>query len=995
MAQKGDAGHGEAQIQCTERQHQHQQQQQQLSKKSNVHRDASSSTSYFPPPSLASLSQSNDASRDSSKSGSSSLQHCRPSRPSSQPVSSPSSLSNGTPAKMQSGSANPSTPARPAPMRQSTMSDSGRGDESDQRRSAPHSRQSSREYRETLDARTSNEKDGSKVINQYRLAHVLGQGAYSVVYYGHLRDNASSQFAVKELSKTRLQKSKRYDRLRRPPVRGRQSRGGSRPGSASGRPNNASGSSSSSSSSSQASDSLELIRRELAIMKKLDHPNVISLFEVLDDPSRDELYMVVEYCPDGPVFDVKLHEQRQPLSESVARDYFVQILLGIEYLHSNDIVHQDIKPDNILLCNDRRTCKIVDFGVSEMFGPDDKVADEEDGPRPKAQGTAAFLSPERCSAGSARERGSSAGKDNAGCDASRESNGRRDDLWAVGVTLYSMVVGHLPFDKDNFMEMYEAIRSEEPDYPSYLSADCVDLLQAFLHKDVNRRISVDQAREHPWVTKRGSEPILSAARNLEQVVQCVTEDEIKWAICRITSIFTIARAVSKFKRAGSRNNVRSPSQSSTDGLPSAMNSPQSSFSLPPGNTSCASPVARRASSGETGNKATSVLSHAMNALSLPSADQCNSPPPLIEEPEKESNVEEEQNMQTGHDGGQKNMPFSSPLRQAGASAAAGAATAANALKSLVGGSEGREGNFSSRDCSGKDGDKDAVCNAQPSFCDDTSPHTSTDALSQALHEFESRLEHRMHSSDAIAAAKHLANRLQQATPLHRLEKGLKGMGLPNFALPSSSSSSRSSEASESRQDEMTARQSGSSSEAVSHQEVAQNHDGDDTGSTADNTQSDSRTTSDTGRVKGSYYDEDDSGHNIRTGRSDLHGKASSGVKLDRRDKSQRPTGLGLKGASEGELDDDSHRLFSGPMIASPVGEGLSREAAAKELGAPGFGTGNEIDKKSTEESGTPADGDLGSHSKQAERSRGTERDVKDASHGQQQGPAVGVKQTSV
>lgn len=151
MAQKGDAGHGEAHIQRTER-------QQQLSKKNHVPEDASSSTSYFPPPPLASLSQSNDASRDSSQSGSSPLQHCRPSRPSSQPVSSPSSSSNDTPARMQSGSANPSTPARPAPIRQLTMSDSGRGDESDQRRSAPHSRQSSREYRETLDARTSNEK---------------------------------------------------------------------------------------------------------------------------------------------------------------------------------------------------------------------------------------------------------------------------------------------------------------------------------------------------------------------------------------------------------------------------------------------------------------------------------------------------------------------------------------------------------------------------------------------------------------------------------------------------------------------------------------------------------------------------------------------------------------------------------------------------------------------------------------------------------------------
>ncbi|CAD6918388.1 unnamed protein product [Tilletia controversa] len=89
-------------------------------------------------------------------------------------------------------------------------------------------------------------------------------------------------------------------------------------------------------------DPLFLIRHEIAILKKLNHPNVVKLYEVLDDPSQDSLYMVFESCSNGPVIEVHIHEQSQSLDEDVAREYFAQILLGIEYLHSNEIVHRDV-----------------------------------------------------------------------------------------------------------------------------------------------------------------------------------------------------------------------------------------------------------------------------------------------------------------------------------------------------------------------------------------------------------------------------------------------------------------------------------------------------------------------------------------------------------------------------------------------------------------------------------------------------------------------------
>ncbi len=114
---------------------------------------------------------------------------------------------------------------------------------------------------------------------------------------------------------------------------------------------------------------------------------------MLDDPSKDDLYMVFEYCPDGTVIDIKVNQSTEPLPEDVARLYFVQVLMGIEYLHENEIVHRDIKPDNILLTDDRKTCKIVDFGVSEMFT---KPGDDT---MQKSAGSPAFMSPELCTAG--------------------------------------------------------------------------------------------------------------------------------------------------------------------------------------------------------------------------------------------------------------------------------------------------------------------------------------------------------------------------------------------------------------------------------------------------------------------------------------------------------------------------------------------------------------------------------------------------------------------
>ncbi|PWY97001.1 Pkinase-domain-containing protein [Testicularia cyperi] len=407
------------------------------------------------------------------------------------------------------------------------------GSSSDRSLSRSATRTPSFEYRETLDAKSKDMDDGSRIINQYKMCDIIGQGAYGTVHKACLTDDPSVQFAIKEFGKTRLRKNNRSSKFRRP---GR----GRGPGFGRSEPPNAENARKDE-DADETKDPLSLIRHEIAILKKLHHPHVVKLYEVLDDPSKDSLYMVFEFCPDGKVIDIRLNETVEPLPEEPARCYFIQILLGVEYLHENDIVHRDIKPDNILLSEDRTVCKIVDFGVSEMFlKPGDDTME-------KSAGSPAFMSPELCTAGHGA------------------FHGKLDDIWSFGVTLYCMVVGHLPFNKDNFYEMYEAIKNDEPEYPDFLSENLVDLLKRMLTKDPNKRITVPEIREHPWVLEAPEGQLLSKEENLEKLVIEITEEELDCAICKITNIFTFARAISRFKKGGSVARAKREATRSTSG----------------------------------------------------------------------------------------------------------------------------------------------------------------------------------------------------------------------------------------------------------------------------------------------------------------------------------------------------------------------------------------------------------------------------------------------
>ncbi len=186
---------------------------------------------------------------------------------------------------------------------------------------------------------------------------------------------------------------------------------------------------------------LEDLKREIAILKKLEHPHIVRLFEVMDDPQCDIVYMVFELMKLGPVMDLssKSGVVIDPIPEDRARMYFGQLLLAVEYLHSNHIIHRDIKPANLLL-HTRDVIRLADFGVSCMFeGPDAVLT--------KTVGTPAFLAPEAVNVGGA------------------SFAGRAVDIWAMGATLFCFLFARLPWNVPNIVELYRQIREEDPQIP--------------------------------------------------------------------------------------------------------------------------------------------------------------------------------------------------------------------------------------------------------------------------------------------------------------------------------------------------------------------------------------------------------------------------------------------------------------------------------------------------------------------------------------------------
>ncbi|XP_033618569.1 calcium/calmodulin-dependent protein kinase kinase 2, partial [Fukomys damarensis] len=350
-------------------------------------------------------------------------------------------------------------------------------------------------------------------LNQYTLKDEIGKGSYGVVKLAY-NESDNTYYAMKVLSKKKLIRQAGFPR--RPPPRGtRPSLGGC----------------------VQPRGPIEQVYQEIAILKKLDHPNVVKLVEVLDDPNEDHLYMVFELVNQGPVMEVPT---LKPLSEDQARFYFQDLIKGIEYLHYQKIIHRDIKPSNLLVGDDGHI-KIADFGVSNEFKGSDALLSN-------TVGTPAFMAPESLS------------------ETRKIFSGKALDVWAMGVTLYCFVFGQCPFMDERIMCLHSKIKSQALEFPEQpdIAEDVKDLITRMLDKNPESRIVVPDIKLHPWVTRHGAEPLPSEDENCTLVE--VTEEEVENSVKHIPSLATVILVKTMIRKRsfgnpfeGSRREERSQS----------------------------------------------------------------------------------------------------------------------------------------------------------------------------------------------------------------------------------------------------------------------------------------------------------------------------------------------------------------------------------------------------------------------------------------------------
>ncbi|KAG0551778.1 hypothetical protein BDA96_01G452300 [Sorghum bicolor] len=270
-------------------------------------------------------------------------------------------------------------------------------------------------------------------VGEYELLRPIGSGAYSQVWLGRHRARGT-EVAVKEIAMERLS-----NKLR------------------------------------------ESLLSEVDILRRIRHDNVIALHDSIKDHGR--IYLILEYCRGG---DLHAYLQRhRRVSEKVAKHFIRQLASGLQMLRDNNVVHRDLKPQNILLVenNENSLLKIADFGFAKFLQP---FALAE-----TLCGSPLYMAPEVMQA---------------------QKYDAKADLWSVGVILYQLVTGIPPFNGDNQIQLLKNIlRTREIRFPSdcELSHGCIDLCRKLLRLNSVERLTVEEFVHHPFLSEHAPERTLS------------------------------------------------------------------------------------------------------------------------------------------------------------------------------------------------------------------------------------------------------------------------------------------------------------------------------------------------------------------------------------------------------------------------------------------------------------------------------------------------------
>ena len=216
------------------------------------------------------------------------------------------------------------------------------------------------------------------------------------------------------------------------------------------------------------------LKSEIQILIKLDHPNIIKLYEIYENDNY--IYLVMELCTGGELFDriIQKTEQGKQFTEKEVANIFQQMMSAINYCHSNKIVHRDLKPENLLLAtqDENSPIKVIDFGMSRIFNNKQAMFDKV--------GTAYYISPEVLD-----------GFYDEKCD-----------IWSAGVILYILLCGYPPFNGNDDDEIFESIKKRKFVFPdaewANISKEAKDLINKMLSEPLTR-LTAEQVLGHPWL----------------------------------------------------------------------------------------------------------------------------------------------------------------------------------------------------------------------------------------------------------------------------------------------------------------------------------------------------------------------------------------------------------------------------------------------------------------------------------------------------------------
>ncbi|XP_066309698.1 CBL-interacting protein kinase 30-like [Miscanthus floridulus] len=270
-------------------------------------------------------------------------------------------------------------------------------------------------------------QDSRLIMGRYRLGRLLGCGTFAKVYKAH-KVATGEVVAVKVMDKDAVHRS----------------------------------------------GMAEKVKTEVDVMRRVRHPNVVRLHEVM--ATRSRIYFVMEYASGGDLFARLSQSTRFP--EPVARRYFQQLITAVEFCHSRGVYHRDLKPENLLL-DVRGNLKVSDFGLSAL--QDSGARLRGDGLLHTACGTPAYVAPEVLL--------------KSGYD------GAKADIWSCGVILFVLLAGYLPFNDTNLMLLYRKITQSNYKCPPWFSVDARKLLARLLDPNPKTRITISKITANPWFQK--------------------------------------------------------------------------------------------------------------------------------------------------------------------------------------------------------------------------------------------------------------------------------------------------------------------------------------------------------------------------------------------------------------------------------------------------------------------------------------------------------------